>query len=157
MRIRSILIALLMTLSTCVGIVATAAPSQAVGCSGADCDNRGPQGNGCFADDKVLGEGGGHAVQLRYSPACHAMWAYGPYAPNFWDVELSIEMQWKNDAGNWVWATPPRLVANFEAQGGADWTNALGARTKRFRFRAIYHDPIDGTLWATPWGLGGQR
>lgn len=129
--------------------------AHAVSCYGADCDNVGPKGAGCFADDKILGEGGGHAIQLRYSDACHAMWAYGPYAPNFWDVELQLEMQKKNDAGNWVFAK--RLTVVFEANGPADWTNALGARTKNFRFRAIYYDKLGYTTWSTPWGLGGDR
>lgn len=158
MKIRTALITLLAMISTSVGLVATAPPSQAAGCYGTGCDRQGPQGNGCFADDKVLGRGGGYAIELRYSPSCHAMWAYSINDPNFWDVELHLEMQRLNDAGNWVAANPPRLVVNFEANGGPDWTNALGARTNKFRFRALWVDPQDpGSLWATPWGRGGQR
>lgn len=156
MKISTALASFALVLSS-VGLVATAAPASAVGCSGVGCDNKGPQGNGCFADDKVLGSGGGNQVQIRYSDACHAMWAYGPYAPNFWDVELQIEMR-HYVATKDQWIIEKRLTTNFEAQGGPDWTNALGARSHNYEFRGVYDDKLDTyPPTYTPWAKGGDR
>lgn len=155
MKITKVLASLALAIST-VGVVATASPASAVGCSGVGCDNKGPQGNGCFADDKVLGNGGGGSVQIRYSDACHAMWAYGPYAPQMWDVELQIEMQHYISTKD-QWITERRITTPFEALGGADWTNALGARNANYRFRAIYIDAPGGYNHYTPWAVGGNR
>lgn len=158
MRFRSALALGALALAS-ITVSVTAEPASAVGCTGVGCDNKGPKANGCFADDKKIASGGGGDVQLRYSDACHAFWAYGPYAPQFWDVELQIEMQhYYAPKDRWVAADPPRLTTNFEAQGGPDWTNALGARTSDYRFRAIYYDQPGGNrIEATPWARGGNR
>jgi hypothetical protein len=54
------------------GLVSTAyaAPS----CSGASCQGKDPQANGCSADATTLYDFGG-GIQLRYSGACDAAWA----------------------------------------------------------------------------------
>ena len=157
MKIRSVLALSALSLAS-ITIGVTSEPAAAVGCTGTGCDNKGPKGNGCFNDDKTIASGGGGDILLRYSDACHAMWAYGPYAPQFWDVELQIEMQhYYAPKDQWVAGNPARLTTVFEAQGGPDWTNALGARNSDYRFRAIYYDQPGGNrIEATPWARGGN-
>ena len=140
------------------GVVLAPTPAHAVGCVGNDCDNKGPKANGCMGDDVVVGSGGGGLIQLRHSAACHAYFAYGPWAPTEVDGELHLEMQWKNDSG--VWVLRQRLIVTFEAVGSGanvpDWTNMLGDRNTRFRYRALYTGPAVGAHgpYATPWALG---
>ena len=139
-----------------VTTVAATPAALAVGCTGVSCDNKGPSANGCFAVDEVLASGSFYGLQLRYSPACHAFWAYGGDAPAEWNVTLELDWQKKNAAGDWV--TQRTLEENFAAQGPADWTNMLGARTKDSRFRALVAEPNSTTIdTATTWVVGGDH
>lgn len=164
---RIVLSILFATASFLTVSIQTATPASAAGCWNTGCDNKGPKAMGCRADQKTLTSGGGGAIQLRYSDACRAMWAYAAHAPYFWDEEIHLEMQKKVD-GKWVFKR--RLTVQFEVGGGADWTNMLGSRWGRpyikgvqyaagFRFRALQVDPAggQGIVWATKWAHGGNR
>lgn len=137
-------------------LAAFSAPAQAAGCYGADCDNRGPSANGCMSDDKVIAQGGGGMVELRYSSACKAFFAYSPYGGDTFDSEIHLEMRKKVDG---QWKVLKRIKTIHEASPGwtADWTNMLGARTSKYQFRAIWHSPHSYTTWYSPWAVGGKR
>lgn len=121
-------------------------------CTNTTCDYRGPQGSGCFDDDLLSASKGG--ARLRYSPACHAFWAYVPNEPSSGSIEISLEMQRRVDG---VWVDVERLFATQSVGDGPDWTNALGARNKSFRFRAIRNAPAPAVDDFTDWVRGGEQ
>lgn len=133
--------------------VAAPLPAQAAGCYGAACDNLGPKGNGCMGDDKVVARAQG-LVSLRYSAACKAFFAYAPYGPNFWPVEIHLEMAKTVDG---TLTVVKRLRATVATGNASEWTNMLGARTSAYKFRAIWYDPMGNTIAYTPWAAGGTR
>lgn len=140
--------------------IVTAPAASAVGCSGVGCDNLGPKGNGCFNDQKVLASGSSNYTRLYYSDACHAMWAWSKNGARDWDTQIQLEMEEyvQLDSVTYVWKFRKRLIATKGYEEASDWTNALGARTSKFRFRAIWADPFGGLpMVATPWALGGNR
>jgi hypothetical protein len=137
------------------GLAVVAPADAAPTCSNTGCDNLGPQGNGCFEDDVLAAKSG--AIRLRYSAACQAFWAYAPVDPDTGSVELSLEMQHKEDG---AWVTVRRLFATQEADPSGDvpdWTNALGARGKLYRFRAIRNAPAPAADDFTAWVVGGAQ
>lgn len=117
-------------------VFVTAPTASAATCRGKECDNVGPQGAGCFEDNRIVASGGGRLVWLQYSPSCHAFWAYAPTNPPcFWKHKIDLEMErWVDWGDHWLFE---RRLSVIQDCGEADWTNALGARTSAYQFRAI--------------------
>lgn len=160
--LRAGIVAVTLMLSMMGLIVVTAPPSAAVGCYGAGCDNAGPKGNGCFADQRVIASGGDNYTRLYYSRACHAFWAWSKNGRLYSGSEVHLEMQALESKGGSIyqWVHKRRLIiakAPTQSSPGAEWTNALGARNSNYRFRALWVDDVYGGLVATPWARGGTR
>ncbi|MEI5673422.1 MULTISPECIES: hypothetical protein [unclassified Nocardioides] len=140
-----------------------ATPAQAVGCVGKACDDQGPKGNGCFADRVNVASGGGNDTRLFYSPACHAFWAWSRNGAAYWSTEVHLEMEEyvQKDSVTYVWVPRKRLTIKkptMQSNPDPEWTNALGARTSSFRFRALWVDKSGGLgPVVTPWAFGGRR
>lgn len=157
MRFRAVPAGIITMLLALVGSVLVASPASAVSCYGAACDNVGPKGAGCFNDDKTLASTNGGHFKLRYSAACHAFWAYADWevAPSFWDAVFEVDLDKKDASGHWQHY---KTISTTHSVGeGDDWTNALGARTRDFRFRAYYDYRFSGGVDATVWVLGGNH
>lgn len=156
--------AFLASLVAVVGLqVTVSAPAEAVGCTGKACDGQGPKGNGCFADQVNVASGGGNSTRLYYSRACNAFWAWSKNGALYWSSEVHLEMEEyvQKDNVTYVWVPRKRLTIKkgaVQSHPDPEWTNALGARTSSFRFRALWVDgPGEFSPVVTPWALGGRR
>lgn len=145
-----------------VGSVAEAAADVSVAkvatCYGSGCDFQPPKQSGCFDDDRGItwdnNAAGDRMITLKYSPTCHAFWAYSPNDPSYGTATIELDIEEKNARG--VWVVTQRLFAEQNAGEGADWTNAYGARGKAVRFRAIIKKP-DGRVFQTLTVPGGPQ
>ncbi|UUW90966.1 hypothetical protein [Pimelobacter simplex] len=153
---------IMLVLTTTFLQATTSSPAQAAGCYGTGCDDKGPKGNGCFADRVSVASGGDNYTRLYYSRACNAFWAWSKNGQLYWGTEVHLEMQALVSKGGSVyqWEFRKRLIINkptMQSNSDPEWTNALGARTNNFRFRALWVDSAGGGIVATPWARGGAR
>lgn len=132
--------------------------AKAATCSNGSCDFQPPKQSGCFDDDRGISwdnnAAGDRMITLKYSPACHAFWAYSPNDPSYGTATIELDIEQKNDRG--VFVVVQRLFAEQNAGDGSDWTSAYGARTKNFRFRALIKKP-DGRVFQTLTVPGGPQ
>lgn len=144
------------------GLVSLAAAPAQAACTGVGCDNEGPKTNGCFADKENVASGGENATRLYYSETCHAFWAWSRNGAAYNSTEVHLEMEElvRVDSVTQEWQFRRRLIIrkpSMQSNPDPEWTNALGARTDRFRFRALWVDNFGGLgPVVTPWARGGR-
>lgn len=141
------------TATTAVAGPLSSAPKVTAACKGKGCDNVGPKGAGCFATQRRVYNTVGSEAELMYSGACQAFWARSQIRSQFWAQEVHIEMQRRVD-GRWKHAR--RLTQLKPVDVAPDWTNALGRRTKAFRFRAVLKGNGGSRNYYTAWKRGGR-
>jgi hypothetical protein len=115
---------LLLTAGT---ILVTSEPSMAVSCTWTSCSGKDPQGQGCStgATTKAIYSTADTTIEVRYSTACHALWARarqtGPDPTCAFFVNI---YQDRLSGGNWYPSAQQRLVAphSLNCQGEQGWT-----------------------------------
>jgi hypothetical protein len=137
--------AAIVSLATAAGLVGTAAPAMATPshCFEATCDNVALSGTDCATNQLVYDDyqvASGIAIQLMYSPGCHAFWG---------------EIQ-EPDASIFgiLWAIPEYggaeqiLESGVTANGGLEthmW-NSSGHSVKLCRSTTVIADPGDSAI-----------
>jgi hypothetical protein len=122
---------LLAVLALAAPFVAAAPAQAAPACYRTSCTNLDPQANGCSTadtrnlDEFTQSETGGQVlrVELRYSPACGAVWTRVTFLNNNWVGEhwrFGVIARWSEPVGgspDWM-----RFVNRPTTEGQARWT-----------------------------------
>ncbi|WP_329005098.1 YjfA family protein [Kribbella sp. NBC_00709] len=115
-------------------VFALGVPSAyAVGCYAETCYNKGPVAMGCTADQRVISQPASSGLEVRYSPACNAAWAWDNQAPHFWPIYLTIERA-RSDK-----IVQARLSIEFDVGEPTEWTNMFA---RGWYFRAVWDDRV---------------
>lgn len=141
MRFLRVVLAGLMLLT---GVFAAGAPSAyAVGCYADTCYNKGPVAMGCTQDQRRISDPAYAGLEVRYSPACNAAWAWSNQPPNFWAIYLTIERA-RSDR-----IVQARLSIEFDVDETSEWTNMFA---RGWYFRAVWDDRMNDQYDSfTPW------
>lgn len=137
-------LALAATLLVLPGVLAPSTAQAAVGCHGNACDGKSPKATGCASDAKTIpgsavprGDHPHVRAWLRYSKACHAVWAQADQS-NGWEFGIQIR-----NGSSYNGST---------VMSGPAYTSMVGAdHEHRVRLR----DADDGQWDEGPWRKGG--
>jgi hypothetical protein len=114
------------------GVFSLGVPSAyAVGCYGETCNNKGPVAMGCTRDQRLITNPEQSNLQVRFSPACNAAWAWSDWTPTFNSVWIEIERA-RSDK-----IVHDRLSIELATDEEVEWTNMLGGQ---WHFRAVWND-----------------